>query len=229
MKTDFFQVGKQIYNTNKEKGFWDNRKRDVPSLLQALGLIQSEFFEAFEALRKNKFCKVTTIPTGAAFDVAYFTKHVKDTYQDELSDVAIRILDLLIGYGIEEKQLDDSLNYWETFLFYQDKDKVKSFEGGQKVAFLLESCTDCNSSLFPIVCSSIIDECLFFEPSLFERFFELFKPKKSEFERRLNKSFHILILILAILRNNAWTIVNLNINWKLQYNKTREKMHGKKF
>ena len=232
MKTDLFKLAKEIYLNNAEKGFWDNRKRDCFSLRQALGLIQSEFFEAFEALRKNKFCNVSTIATGAAFDVAQFTNEVKDTYEDELSDVEIRVLDLIGGYGMKEKQFNDTYHYWQMFLFYQNEDKLQTFSDSQPIEYILKDCKNYYDPLFSVVCSSVINECFFVNESLFERFMNLFKPSKSEFEKLLNKSFHILVLILVIIedfRGREGDHTKRQLNWKLQYNKTRQKMHGKSF
>lgn len=82
-------------------GFWEGR----PSDKHFLCLVISELMEAVNAHRRNKFAKVPPNKKGSIFDDStfhpenkYFRKnfeeYVKDTVEDELSDAAIRLLDL---------------------------------------------------------------------------------------------------------------------------------------
>lgn len=99
-----------------EKGFWEGRNPDDPVMVsEALMLIVSEMGEAIEAHRKGRH-------TTAGLDIsnnislasilldrsinepegnwlADFQTHVKDTVEDELADILIRIGDLFCGLG----------------------------------------------------------------------------------------------------------------------------------
>jgi NTP pyrophosphatase (non-canonical NTP hydrolase) len=75
----------------REKGFWD-KERNIGELLM---LIVSELGEALEAHRKNQ--------TGMM---------QKDTFEDELADVFIRLFDMCAGLGIDvERQIQWKLEY----------------------------------------------------------------------------------------------------------------------
>ncbi len=76
------------------KGFFETE----PNLGQMLCLIHAEVSEALEADREGKYVnsKITNIleiPGDEAFTMA-FKLHVKDSFEDELADVMIRVLDL---------------------------------------------------------------------------------------------------------------------------------------
>lgn len=85
---------KIIYQNNKEKGFWD-KERNVGEMLM---LIVSEIGEAMEAHRKNRFAvqehSMDLSPTK-------FEHLIKDTFEDELADAVIRILDMAGGLDID--------------------------------------------------------------------------------------------------------------------------------
>lgn len=100
------ELSKEIHQDNREKGFWD-KERNVGEMLM---LIVSELGEAMEALRKEKICDDETIKDlcnsskssdfrGYLHDD--FLKYVKDTFQDEMADTLIRLLDLCGGLGID--------------------------------------------------------------------------------------------------------------------------------
>lgn len=92
---------KEIFEANKAKGFWDE-ERNVGEMLM---LVVSELGEAMEALRKEKraelvnFLQVTRIDSDL-FEVS-FKQHMKDTFEDEIADSIIRLLDLCGGLGID--------------------------------------------------------------------------------------------------------------------------------
>ena len=102
-----------IYEVNKSKGFWDN-ERNVGEMLM---LIVSELGEAMEAHRKHQFSdwdqydsEVSVLGEKEAFE-----KRIKDTFEDEIADVAIRLLDLTGGLGIDlEKHLNHKVAYNKT-------------------------------------------------------------------------------------------------------------------
>lgn len=75
----------------KEKGFWD-KDRNVGEMLM---LVVTELGEALEAHRTNQFG----------------LEH-KDTFEDEVADVFIRLFDFCGGLNIDvEKQIEWKLNY----------------------------------------------------------------------------------------------------------------------
>lgn len=89
------EIAAQIHADNVAKGFWDEPRTTTRSLLLILG----ELSEPLQALRRGR---------GRADLAAYeeamklkltqqeaFTQHIKDTFEDELADVAIYTLDYL--------------------------------------------------------------------------------------------------------------------------------------
>jgi hypothetical protein len=78
---------------------------DVPEKLM---LIVSEISEAMEADRVNKFCRrdldgIPNFQSDAPFHAfeGLFKSEVKDTFEDELADAAIRIFDLAYEMGFD--------------------------------------------------------------------------------------------------------------------------------
>lgn len=104
------ELAKQIYEANKEKGF-DVAKENKG---QTLMLIVSELSEALEALRKNHHARLLDFKSSILVDesapdsqeqidayMKYFTAYIKDSFEDELADALIRILDLCGGLNID--------------------------------------------------------------------------------------------------------------------------------
>jgi NTP pyrophosphatase (non-canonical NTP hydrolase) len=105
---------KKSHKNAKEKGFWDNRTEIVSKMwesglfsedeieyvvkaikAQMLMLITSELGEALEADRKNKF-----------------GLEKKDTFEDEIADVFIRLGDMCGGLKTDiEKQIKWKMGY----------------------------------------------------------------------------------------------------------------------
>jgi len=100
----------QIFQNNKEKGFWDN-ERNVGELLM---LVTSELGEAMEAHRKGKFTKNED---WELYQKKYnsnevFKLKIKDTFEDEIADSIIRLLDMCGGLGINiESHIVAKLEY----------------------------------------------------------------------------------------------------------------------
>jgi NTP pyrophosphatase (non-canonical NTP hydrolase) len=94
----------EIYKNNKEKGFW-NQSRNVGEMLM---LVTSELGEAMEAHRKGRFAdweKYENLLQEHGTNTA-FKESIKDTFEDEIADAIIRLLDLAGGLGIDlEKHL----------------------------------------------------------------------------------------------------------------------------
>jgi NTP pyrophosphatase (non-canonical NTP hydrolase) len=96
-----------IFQNNKAKGFWDN-ERNVGELLM---LVTSELGEAMEAHRKGKFANWNIVDQNNYG----FASGVKDTFEDEIADAVIRLLDLSAGLGIDlEKHINAKVRYNET-------------------------------------------------------------------------------------------------------------------
>ena len=82
------QLSKEIYQANKEKGFYDKEK----NIGEMLCLIHSEVSEALECDREEKFIhqdKSDLALYGNMPDLDFkigFESNVKDTFQDEMAD-----------------------------------------------------------------------------------------------------------------------------------------------
>lgn len=100
---DIQAISKQIHENAKAKGFWDKER----NLGEMLMLIVSEVSEAMEADRKAHYSDwddrlppfMTNIPDGEFKRI--FEKEVKNTFEDELADAVIRILDLAYSRNID--------------------------------------------------------------------------------------------------------------------------------
>ena len=102
MKT-IAELSKEIHENARSKGFWDKER----NLGEMLMLIVSEVSEAMEADRKNHFSdwEDKLPPIGENLEDKNFVKAfmmmVKNTFEDELADVCIRIFDLAYSRGID--------------------------------------------------------------------------------------------------------------------------------
>ena len=115
----------KAHSIAKEKGFWEEEKRNIP---EALLLIISEVSEATEALRKNHYANQEVVDSLAQdleldkTDEEFLLKtlvwkgkfedNIKSTFQDEIADVAIRLFDLCGGMGIDlQKHIELKMKY----------------------------------------------------------------------------------------------------------------------
>jgi len=94
------ELQKEIHSIAREKGFYEER-RNIPTRLM---LIVSEISEAMEADRiGHRFTKHIDALNGWVSDEDFkeaFQNSCKDTFEDELADAVIRILDLAESEGI---------------------------------------------------------------------------------------------------------------------------------
>jgi NTP pyrophosphatase (non-canonical NTP hydrolase) len=121
------QLSKQVHQNNVEKGFWEGDK-NVGELLM---LVVSELGEAIEAHRKGRFSKPERLEfkLSSTSELPYerhytskFEIHVKDTFEDEIADAIIRLLDLSEGLGIDIGwHIDQKLNYNKTRAYKHGK------------------------------------------------------------------------------------------------------------
>ncbi len=100
-------LSKEIYETNKLKGF-DVNKCNIGQTLMS---IVSELSEALEADRKFKHAdllayerdtqQMNTYDDENSFRKLSFEYNVKDSFEDEITDVLIRTLDLIGAFQID--------------------------------------------------------------------------------------------------------------------------------
>ena len=116
------QLRDEIHENAKNKGFWDS-PRETGTLLM---LCVSELSEAMEADRRGKYADIAAYNECENADdifegdkqmylVSSFQCLIKDTFEDELADTIMRILDLCGAHGIDiEKHIELKMKYNET-------------------------------------------------------------------------------------------------------------------
>ncbi len=88
-------LANKILERNKAKGFHD-KKIETGTLLM---LCVSELSEALEADRKGRYANLNNCPETMFLE--NFEANVKDTFEDEIADTIIRLLDLCALKGID--------------------------------------------------------------------------------------------------------------------------------
>ena len=116
------QLRDEIHANAKEKGFYDNPK-EIGTLLM---LVVSELAEALEADRTGDFCDFSKyekckkemdvgIRTSEDVEKYAFEKYIKNTFEDELADVIIRVLDICGYFNIDiERNVLAKMEYNKT-------------------------------------------------------------------------------------------------------------------
>jgi len=102
---DIRELGRAIHENSKSKGFWD-KERNIGEMLM---LIVSEASEALEADRDSRFSdwsfdEPPIINADLLDDESFkvqFEKYVKNTMEDELADMVIRVIDLSYSRGMD--------------------------------------------------------------------------------------------------------------------------------
>ncbi len=92
------ELAADIHDDNVERGFYEKPRETGTELM----LIVSELSEALEAFRKDRF--VDKDDLKGEFDKDKFKEKVKDTFEDELADALIRILDMCGNKGIDIRE-----------------------------------------------------------------------------------------------------------------------------
>lgn len=107
---DIKEIASHIHNINIQNGFWPQNKkeRNKPELLM---LIVSELAEALEALRENHYTSLSKEELDSFYKShgklsidefkQFFSTHIKNSFEDEIADSIIRLLDLTEGLGID--------------------------------------------------------------------------------------------------------------------------------
>lgn len=97
-----------IHTQNVAKGFWDEDR----NIGEALMLCVTELSEAMEAYRTGNR---TIAPIMGEIAADKFREWVKGSFEDELADTIIRVLDLCGGLGIDiESHIAYKLAYNQT-------------------------------------------------------------------------------------------------------------------
>jgi len=92
------ELAAAAHNNAKEKGFYDNPLKVGELLMLAV----SELGEAMEAHRKGNFCSDDAIELCERYGVENtFKATIKDTFEDEIADAVIRLLDFSAFLGID--------------------------------------------------------------------------------------------------------------------------------
>jgi NTP pyrophosphatase (non-canonical NTP hydrolase) len=98
------ELSKTIHAINVKNGFYEG---DV-NIAEKLALVHSEVSEALECDRKGRYLKddlhlgwaLTTNDDGHFYE-EHFPDTIKDTFEDELADIMIRVMDLAAYKGID--------------------------------------------------------------------------------------------------------------------------------
>lgn len=107
------ELATKIFNNAKSKGFHETEH----NIGQMLCLIHSEVSEALEAHREDKYADLKTFEKLSDFnrpshDLFSFESNIKNTFEDELADVIIRVLDLCAYKNIDiEKHIALKMEY----------------------------------------------------------------------------------------------------------------------
>lgn len=105
------QLSKEIFENGKAKGFYESDR----NIGEMLCLIHSEVSEALECDRKKKSILHDPGYVAEQQDEKFkecFERFIKDTFEDELADIMIRVMDLAAYKGIDlEKHIALKMRY----------------------------------------------------------------------------------------------------------------------
>lgn len=118
------ELAQSIYEANKAKGFWPDNPQDR-NFGEAIMLVTDELSEAHEGWRQNKRANMEEFERawfhyGKAYFESVFREHVKDTFEDELADAVIRLLDIGYGYQYDMNVLENGFLQVEKSSSYQN-------------------------------------------------------------------------------------------------------------
>ncbi len=194
-----------IYEANKAKGFW-KEELSLKELKTKRLLIASEIAEAVEAHRKESFLKKDLqIPLNENFVKDY----LKGTYEEEIADVMIRLMDSLGAMCLFNKEITD-----EDF-----KLELDTFDDNLKIE--LES----------------YEPQILLDTMLCEIYGEIIDTgnPNTKLEEVIEDLFGSYVFIFEVLERHLSNVLpefltsTEIINSKLAYNKSRTFLHGKSY
>lgn len=111
------ELSKEIHENARNKGFWDGER----NMGEMLMLVTSEASEALEADRIGKYSDwedrlppfVDNIPDSEFIKI--FEKEVKNSWEDEMADIVIRVMDMMYNRGADlEWHIKQKMRYNKT-------------------------------------------------------------------------------------------------------------------
>lgn len=107
------ELAQKVFQIATSKGWYDNDKGK--NMGERLALIHAEVSEALEADRKDSYCGLTMINWDALPDSEFMGCYdigVKGTFEEEMADIVIRVLDMCALKGIDiEKHIWAKMRY----------------------------------------------------------------------------------------------------------------------
>lgn len=148
----------RAYETAKKHGFHDERT----SVEHQLMLVISEIAEAVEADRKNLHANLDGFDTCTGLAYTYrFNGYVKDTVEDEIADVCIRIFDMCGCFGIKPyRSMEEILTLRDDWR--QEFGKMRFSEQAYALVQLLTSWQPTDVNQVDGVLSHVFGAALFF-------------------------------------------------------------------
>jgi NTP pyrophosphatase (non-canonical NTP hydrolase) len=110
---DYDGLIEKMKNSESEFSKEDLDRLKLAFYNEKISLISSELGEATEAMRLNKFCVLNKEQLKSMFEIknedefaeikyqASYQTHIKDTFQDEIADAFIRLMDLCYKMNID--------------------------------------------------------------------------------------------------------------------------------
>ncbi len=125
MLSNINELAQEVYRRNVEKGFYQEPK----NIGEMIALLHSELSEALECDRKDRYAnadneiwaRLDASPDKVSF-ADLFRETVKDTFEDEIADTFIRLLDVSGFLGIDiQRHIEYKMKYNETREFKHGK------------------------------------------------------------------------------------------------------------
>lgn len=197
-KQTLFNLIEETFKVASSKGFWDKEFTEKEGYVQEkCMLVISEMGEALEAHRKDKRANTKALEEYKELDTkTKFQDFVKDSFEDEIADVFIRVMDLIGGYLYKSDIFKDNIYQWTV--------KVSSSQPiTSNIGYLLLANTAAACSLGIVLGD---------------------KDYK-------NASIYAGQLLGGMQQiANHWNFdLEKHIKLKLEYNNTRERLHGKQY